>query len=445
MLRVRNAPTEAATSTRLSAPSWPRILLILTEFPPRVGGMQTHTIYLSRYLAHRGYAIEVVTYRHADSEERESTAVFDAGLDFPVHRILSRLDFWHNLDILTRIGLRFQADLVYASTVFYSLLGPRLGVPVVCRSVGNDVLRPWIAYPFRPGSRVASIPWLERPLCDLFHRLNRPEWIEALFQERRRSLMERSSRQTARILANSAFTEGLLRDLGVPSDRIELVVRGVDAGRFARPRRDLTSLRQRLGLPLHRYLLLTTCRLEPKKGIDFLLRAFAGLRALMPDAHLVIVGGGQSGWRYRQLAESLGLGNWVTFTGPVPHEEVQSYYWCADLFVLASRESIHPATGLRDAETMGRVLCEANAAGVPVIASRSGGILSVISHGENGLLFEPDEAEDLLAQVVHLREREALAARLVAKGLEAAWERFDWSVVLGAHERSFGEVLRLHQ
>lgn len=441
MLRVQNVDQRAEPGAPADVPVRPRILLILTELPPRVGGMQTHAMYLSRYLARRGYPIEVVTYRPADAEEREAAASFDADLERPIHRSLSRLGFWHNLDVLTRLGLHFRPHLVYASTVFYGLLGPRLGVPVICRSVGNDVMRPWIAYPFRPGSRFASSPWLERSLYRLFCRLEHPAWMEGLLRNARRRLMERSARETARILANSAFTQRLLQSIGVPDGRIEVVVGGVDARRFARPSVDRVSFRLPLGLPPDRYVLVTTCRLEAKKGIDFLLRAFFRLRGLMPDAHLVIVGDGHHGRRYRELAGSLGLGDCVTFTGRIPHEDVHTYYWGSDLFVLASRESVHPATGIRDAETMGRVLCEANAAGTPVVASRSGGIPSVIAHGENGLLFEPDATDDFLGQVMRLRGQPGLAARLVDDGLEAARTRFDWSVVLAAHERAFREVL----
>lgn len=59
----------------------------------------------------------------------------------------------------------------------------------------------------------------------------------------------------------------------------------------------------------------------------------------------------------------------------------------------------------------------------------------------NGLLFEPDDPEDFLAQVTRLREHRELAAQLAQKGREAAQARFDWSVILNAHERVFAEVL----
>ena len=90
---------------------------------------------------------------------------------------------------------------------------------------------------------------------------------------------------------------------------------------------------------------------------------------------------------------------------------------------------------------MGRVLCEANAAGGPVIAARSGGIPSVVAHEENGLLFEPDDGESFVAQVQRVRADQALARSLVEEGRRVAFREFDWSIVLDAHERYFAEIL----
>ena len=67
-----------------------------------------------------------------------------------------------------------RVALIYASNVYYGLLGAELGVPVICRSVGNDVQRPWIAYPYRLGSRVVSHPALERRLHQWYRRWNAP-------------------------------------------------------------------------------------------------------------------------------------------------------------------------------------------------------------------------------------------------------------------------------
>src|SRR6476646_11349850 len=84
-----------------------RLLLILTEFPPSFGGMQTHAVYLCRYLHQLGYHIEVATYRGPEVE-----------FPFPVHRCLSRIGFTENLHALESLARIARPDLLYSSTIF---------------------------------------------------------------------------------------------------------------------------------------------------------------------------------------------------------------------------------------------------------------------------------------------------------------------------------------
>ena len=424
-----------------------KLLLILTEFPPSIGGMQTHARYLSSYLADQGYQIEVVTYRAADGEEGSSAREFDSLLNFPVHRSLSRLSFWHNVDILKQMIGHVKPNLVYCSTVFYGQLRKEVNVPVICRSAGNDILRPWIAYPFRYGSRWLASPVVEDKLVPFFKRVNSPEIVNLLLRRRRYELANQGARSMDLIIANSHFTASLLQQqAGVSRNRVRTVVGGVDARRFAADGNPIERrrLRQTLDIPEDAYVIVTACRLVAKKGVDFLLRAFCGIHQIMPDTHLIVVGDGRLLKRYQRLAPSLGIGAHVTFTGRVNHMDIHRYYWLSDLFVLASRIQVDPTAGIRDAETMGRVLCEANAARVPVIAARSGGIPSVIDHEENGLLFTPDDEQDFLRQIQRIRADPLLRERLIQNGMQRVRQQFDWSVVMQAHLRYFDVVLNDH-
>ena len=413
----------------------PRLLLILTEFPPSFGGMQTHAVYLCRHLAERGYPITAATYRTPTASAHDGT------LPFPVHRCLSRVSYCQNLRLLAALARECRADLIYASTVFYGALHPLTGIPVVCRSPGNDVLRPWIAWPYQTLSHALSRPAVEDRLYDRFRRLDWPERLELLLLHRRRQAMVRSACHHTRVLANSAYTAGLLSGIGLDSAQVRVLAGGVDSARFRPVGEDQSVLRARLGLPPGRFLLMTACRLVPKKGLGLLLRALAALRPTMPDAHLVVVGDGREAAPAQRLAHELGVAESVTFTGAVPHDRLHEYYWAADQFLLASREHIDPGTGLRDVETMGRVLCEANAAGLPAIAARSGGIPSIIEDGVNGLLFEEDALDQLTARITQLRNNPPLARQLATAGLHRATHEFDWSVICAAHETEFQNLV----
>ena len=435
------APPPRRARTGKTFVSLPRVLLVLTEFPPRIGGMQTHGVHLVRHLAQRGYPAAVLTHGPTRADEVDRWRVVDADMPLPVHRILSRLSHWATLGRIEAFARRWQPDLIYCSTVFYGLLRQRLDVPVLCRSVGNDVMRPWIAWPFRPLSRLLGVALLERWLVDLYERLHSPDWVERLARERRRQLTEASARQMTTVIANSHFTAGLLHRTGVRPERVEVLVGGVDAARFDPRGSDRQASRRRLGLPAGAWLLTTACRLVPKKGVDFLLSAFAGLRRHMPDAQLVIIGSGPKARHWQALARATGLGGVVHFVGRVEHQAMPDHYWAADAFVLASRVHVSRRSGLADVETMGRVLCEANAAGVPVLASRCGGIPSVIEHGVNGRLFEPDDIDDFIAQACALRRDETETRAMVEQGLTLAAQRFDWSVIVGRHEQLFRHSL----
>lgn len=159
--------------------------------------------------------------------------------------------------------------------------------------------------------------------------------------------------------------------------------------------------------------------------------------ARLPHTHLLIAGEGRQLARCRALAGEYGIAGRVTFAGGAAHEDLPRYYRAADQFVLASREHVDARTGQRDVETMGRVLCEAHASGLPVIASRSGGIPSIVTHEHNGLLFEENIMDGLVQCVERLRADRGLARRLAEQGLRDARDKWDWDVVCGALARAF--------
>ena len=421
------------------------LALILTEFPPSIGGMQTHAEFLAQALHDAGHAICVYTDRCDDPQLAVEADAFDRRAPYPVCRILSRLGFWANHQLLLHTLRQARVSLVYASNVYYGLLGAGLGVPVVCRSAGNDVQRPWIAYPYRLGSRVVSHPVLESRLHGWYRRWNAPEWLESVFRRQRQALMQRCVRANRVILANSGYTRHLLQDVGVDEAKVQVLTGGVDTQRFAPCAATRQAVRRDWGVDAGTPVLLTVCRLVAKKGIDFLLAQVPALRAIAPGLRLIVVGDGKQRSRWATQVSSAGLDDAVQFVGRVPQHDVQRFFAAADYFVLSSRVTTHRVSGLQDAETMGRVLCEANAAGLPVLASRSGGIPSVITHEDNGLLFESDDAAGFLEQFRRLHDDASLRCRLMRRGRERAEQEFAWPHLVAAHQQCFDEVLRTSQ
>ena len=121
-------------------------------------------------------------------------------------------------------------------------------------------------------------------------------------------------------------------------------------------------------------------RLVPRKGFDVLIDAVAGL----PDAQLAIAGGGRDRRRLEARAAKRGLGRRARFLGRVPDAALAPLLACADLFAMPCRDRW---LGL-EAEGFGIVFLEAAAAGVPVVAGRSGGSHEAVVDGTTGFVVD---------------------------------------------------------
>ncbi|MBI3127192.1 MAG: glycosyltransferase family 4 protein [Candidatus Tectomicrobia bacterium] len=184
------------------------------------------------------------------------------------------------------------------------------------------------------------------------------------------------------------------------------------------PPADRAARRRALGLPEDGPLVGSVGRLDPVKGHGLLIRAFARLRD--PKARLALAGDGEKRGEYEALARELGISERVHFMGW--REDVDDLLGALDLFVFPSLN-----------EGMGRAAVEAMAAGLAVVASRTGGLPEVVRDGETGLLVPPGDAEALASAMERLlarpEERRAMgeAGRRLARdyGAERMCERLE--------------------
>ncbi len=171
-------------------------------------------------------------------------------------------------------------------------------------------------------------------------------------------------------------------------------------------------------------------RLEARKGVKYLIEAFARLQQDLPQSRLLIVG---PGTRLRRQCEAqagfLGLRD-VVFVGPVAYDELPRYYRTADIFC-------SPATGR---ESFGMVLLEAMASGVPIVATDIEGYRNVVTAGREGLLVPPRDAPALAQALGRLAASPALRAELGRRGVVTA-RRYDWAIVASQVLRYYEQVL----
>jgi phosphatidylinositol alpha-mannosyltransferase len=162
-------------------------------------------------------------------------------------------------------------------------------------------------------------------------------------------------------------------------------------------------------------------RLEPRKGLTYLVRAFLRLKPRFPGLRLLVVGRDQGRQRDRAMAMvPPRLRPDLVFVGSVPQADLPSHYASADVFCA-------PSLG---GESFGIVLAEAMAVGLPVVCSDIGGYRDVVRDGTDGLLVPPRAPEALAEALAGLLDS---PSRLAAMGQAAAAAalRFRWEVVAG--------------
>jgi phosphatidylinositol alpha-1,6-mannosyltransferase len=168
-------------------------------------------------------------------------------------------------------------------------------------------------------------------------------------------------------------------------------------------------------------VIVCVSRLMPRKGQDTLVRALPAVRRQVPDAALLLVGGGPSRDRLLSLAEEVKVADSVVLTGSVAWPELPSYYGAGDAFAMPCRTRL----GGVDVEGLGIVFLEAAACGLPVIAGNSGGAPDAVREGETGYVVDGRDATALADRLVALLTETTAARTMGAAG--RAWVEQEWS------------------
>ena len=355
-----------------------RTLCITNDFPPRPGGIQQFVHSLARHLP----PDEIVVYapRWAGSAE------FDAGLPFPVVRHGTTL-MLPTPDVLRRA--REIAAAEHCDAVWFGAAAPlgllagglRASTP---RSVAS--------------THGHEIGWARLPGARL--------------------LMRRIARDVDVITYLGDYTGSRLRAALGPGATLERLPCGVDAETF-HPDVDGAEVRRRHGLAARRVIVCVS-RVVRRKGQDVLIRALPAVREAVPDAALLVVGGGPHLSRLRHLAVEAGVAAHVTFTGPVPWADLPAHYAAGDVFAMPCRTR---AAGL-DVEGLGIVYLEAAATGLPVVAGRSGGAPDALRDGETGVVVDGTSPTAVAAALVALLSDPVRAAAMGRAG--RAWVEQEW-------------------
>ncbi|HLF72386.1 MAG TPA: glycosyltransferase [Dehalococcoidia bacterium] len=227
-----------------------------------------------------------------------------------------------------------------------------------------------------------------------------------------------------RVVCATDQERSLVRQLYAADDaKISVIPLGVDMERFQPTDKDVA--RASLGLAEGQRIVLFVGRIEPLKGVDILINAAAMLESDV-DCSVLIVGGDESSTSQvaslRDLARERGIEGRVSFVGAVDHETLPLYYNAADVCVVPSHY-----------ESFGLVAVEAMASGVPVVASRVGGLTGTVRDGETGYLIPWLCPEPFAERIELLLENEPLRRNLGEAARDAVgryrWENVATSVL----------------
>jgi L-malate glycosyltransferase len=206
------------------------------------------------------------------------------------------------------------------------------------------------------------------------------------------------------IAISEEIKTGLLQD-GVPRERIRRIANFIDPSRFHPPEPGEKEVRKAdLGYA-GKLLVLFAGRLVPRKGVEFLLKAWQNLSSGFPDARLLLLGDGPLLSPLEKMASAFGISESARFLGRV--DNVDEYLRAADIFVLPSLQ-----------EGLSNSLLEAMASGTAVLATRIGGVTDVVEDNVDAILVGPGDAVDMAEGLRVLLGDESVRGRCSSSAAE---------------------------
>ncbi|HET6213916.1 MAG TPA: glycosyltransferase family 4 protein [Micromonosporaceae bacterium] len=355
-----------------------RTLLVTNDFPPRPGGIQSFVHNLAIRQPPGSLVVYASSWRGADK--------FDAEQPFPVVREPTRV-----LLPTPRVARRAAA---------------------LAREYGCDAV--WFGAAAPLGLLAAGL----RRRAGITRALAQTHGHEAgwAILPGARGLLRRIGTEVDVVTYLGEYVRIRLARAGLP--RLERLTPGVDVDAY-HPGVDGSTVRRRYGLG-DRPVIVCVSRLVPRKGQDVLVRALPRIRRRVPDAAVLVVGGGPYRSTVERLAREAGVAADVVFTGSVPWADLPAHYAAGDVFAMPCRTR----RGGLDVEGLGIVYLEASASGLPVVAGASGGAPDAVLDGETGYLVDGRDVPAVADRIGALLADRELARRLGAAG--RAWVESQW-------------------
>lgn len=255
------------------------------------------------------------------------------------------------------------------------------------------------------------------------HSIDQNFHIRSKFNEFvQKKILAKLNQRTGLVIAvSSSVQQYLINTKLSPADRTVILANGIDLDNFG-----IESEKKKINAGTKHPVIGSIGNLNHQKGFQYLIRAMALVVKVYPLATLEIVGDGPERKKLEGIVHDLKLEYHVTFLGK--RINIEKHLVDFDIFVLPSIS-----------ETFGLVLLEAMKAGVPIVATKVGGITDVVEDGRSGLLVKARDAHVIAKEIIKILESPVLAAKLKRNGLERV-KRYDWSVIIKNLEKIYHDL-----
>jgi len=385
------------------------ICMLSWEYPPRiVGGISRHCQGLARALAKMGHTVYLIT------------------LDFPGAP-------YYEEDEGVRV-YRTAIELGHPNFIVWVLLFNHFmekKVAMLSKQEKFEVIHAhdWLVAP----ASISSKHYLGAPLISTIHStevgrsrgLHNPDsylidglewWLT--YESKRIIVISNSMRQEVR------------EHFRLPDEKIDVIPNAIDSSKYE-IRVDRDDVKRRFGIDSSERIVLFIGRLVPQKGVEYLIMATPKIIEKHPEARVVIVGNGWSKDYLLNLASSIGCQHKVLFLGFLSDQDLIELTLSSDVLVIPS---IY--------EPFGIVALEGMAAGVPIVASNTGGLAEIIEHDKTGFLAYKENPDSIAYGVNKILSDPGYASWLVQNAKRKIREVYSWDAVARKTVETYEKALR---
>lgn len=365
-----------------------RVLIVSLEYPPQIGGIATYVDALAGALDGEQTAVMAPPMKDATEwDESRPYGVIRKPFLYPKLlwprwiRLCFHLRRFVKKQGVELIMVQHVLPVGYAAIIVKKLLG----VPFLLFSHGTDLLAG------------TATPWKKR-------------------------MVTMVSKHAQQITFNSESLKGrFLKEFPQFEDKARVLYPCPDQDLFNPPaKEEIQKIRTDYALEGKR-VILSISRLDEGKGFPHLIRLMPEILKRVPNLVWIIIGEGPKRKQILDLIRKNSLQNVVRFIGLMPHEQIKKYYYLADLFVLLT----HPDEGRE--EGLGLVFLEAAAAGMPVLAGRSGGVEEGVIHTRTGLVYDVmAQTDEIVESIYKLLTDEKFANTLGTQAQARIKSQFQW-------------------